>query len=792
MSPPEIQKTPPSQRPLRVLIVEDNPADAELVVALLKRAGYAIAFEVVDSTTQLQQRLSQTAWDLILSDHNLRTWTGMEALDIVRKSGRATPFIVVTATLGDEAAVEYVKQGAADYVLKHRLERLPAAVGAVLRERAHRAEAARLQEQILCAKREWELTFDTVPDPVFLLDDQCRVQRCNRAASEILGLPFSQLIGRPCYEVIHGLSEKRPDCPHTRLLQSGQQEHGDVEEPRLGKVFHSTCTPLRDPGGGLRGCVQVMRDVTERRRTEDALRESERRVREQLAELERIYGTAPVGLALFDRDLRYVRINEQLAAMDGRSAEEHIGRTAREVVPEVAEKVEPLLRNILATGEPVVGLEITTMDPETRQSRVALVSYYPLKAEDGSVRAINAVVLDVTERQLMQKQIGQLQKFEAIGQLAGGIAHDFNNVIGAILGWAEIGLEEATPQSRAHSHLQRIRDQAQRAAGLTRQLLAFARRQVLEPRNLNLNQVVSDVTSFLRKAIPANIELKLNLASDLATVHADPTQMEQIIMNFCLNARDAMSAQANGQMVVETQNTEIDEDYCRFHVYAKPGRYVLLSVSDNGVGMDAATQEHIFEPFFTTKEVGKGTGLGLATVYGIVKQHGGFTHVYSEPGHGSIFRVYLPCVPAAAEEPPPPESEPVRGGKETILVAEDHEGGREMVCEILGKLGYAVLAAANGEEAVQIFQAHRDEIALLLLDVVMPKLSGPEAFHRIEAIRPGLPVVFATGYSAEVELLNSLMEDHRHLVQKPYNPKTLARKVRQLLDRAGPSIPSTS
>src|SRR3972149_6056045 len=203
MSPSEAHKPPASQRPLRVLIVEDNPADAELVVALLKRAGYPIAYEVVDYTTQLQQRLSQTDWDLILSDHNLRTWTGAEALDILRKSGRDIPFIVVTATLGDEAAVEYIKQGAADYVLKHRLERLPAAVGTVLRERAHRAETARLQEQILCAKREWELTFDTVPDPVFVLDEQCRVQRCNRAASDVLGLPFSQLIGKPCYEVIH-------------------------------------------------------------------------------------------------------------------------------------------------------------------------------------------------------------------------------------------------------------------------------------------------------------------------------------------------------------------------------------------------------------------------------------------------------------------------------------------------------------------------------------------------------------------------------------------------------------
>jgi CheY-like chemotaxis protein len=253
-------------------------------------------------------------------------------------------------------------------------------------------------------------------------------------------------------------------------------------------------------------------------------------------------------------------------------------------------------------------------------------------------------------------------------------------------------------------------------------------------------------------------------------------------MNLCLNARDAMSAQTKGQLVVETRNVDLDQEYCRYHIYARPGQYVLLSVSDTGIGMDAATQEHIFEPFFTTKQVGKGTGLGLATVYGIVKQHGGFIHVYSEPGRGSTFRAYFPIVHAAPEKAPPPESEPVRGGNETILVAEDHEGGRGMVNEILGKLGYTVLLAANGEEAVRIFQQHREEVALLLFDVVMPKLSGPEAFQHIEAIRPGLPVVFATGYSSEAEILNSLAAEHRHLVQKPYSPRALARKVRELLD----------
>jgi CheY-like chemotaxis protein len=343
-----------------------------------------------------------------------------------------------------------------------------------------------------------------------------------------------------------------------------------------------------------------------------------------------------------------------------------------------------------------------------------------------------------------------------------------------------MGREEAPPGSRVRSHFEKIANQAERAAGLTRQLLAFARRQVLQPRSLSLNQSVTDVTNLLQKVIGEQIELKLSLAPDLPVVRADPAQLEQVLMNLCLNARDAMPE--GGQLTVETGTAEFDDEYCRRNLFARPGRYVLVTVTDTGVGMSPETLEHIFEPFFSTKEPGHGTGLGLATVYGIVQQHEGLIHVYSEPGYGSTFRVYLPIVAAATEPCRPAASEPVRGGSETILVAEDHEGGRQMVCEILTRLGYTVLAAANGEEAVRLFQQHRDQVALLLFDVVMPQLSGPDAFREIEAIRPGVPVIFATGYSAKADLPSSLAEEHRHLIQKPYSPTALARKIREVLD----------
>lgn len=376
----------------------------------------------------------------------------------------------------------------------------------------------------------------------------------------------------------------------------------------------------------------------------------------------------------------------------------------------------------------------------------------------------------------------QLEKFEAIGKLAGGIAHDFNNVIGAIMGWAELGKDEVPEGSRAAKFFQNIHAQSERAAGLTRQLLAYARRQTLEPHVINLNQIIGETTALLQKAIGENIEIKLVLAPELHTTRADPSQLEQVLMNLCFNARDAMPN--GGQLLIETHNVEMDETYTQRHEYAHPGKYVAMSVSDTGMGMDAATITRIFEPFFTTKELGKGTGLGLATAYGIVKQHEGMIEVYSEAGKGATFHVYLPVSSGAAQgRAERPADDAVRGGTETILVAEDHAGNLEMVDEMLRRLGYRVILAKDGEEAVEQFRKHQGEIAMALLDVVMPRMGGPEVYEKIRGMRPGLPVIFSSGYSQESARLASLVVQGAVLLQKPYEPRILARKVRELLDR---------
>jgi two-component system cell cycle sensor histidine kinase/response regulator CckA len=388
------------------------------------------------------------------------------------------------------------------------------------------------------------------------------------------------------------------------------------------------------------------------------------------------------------------------------------------------------------------------------------------------------------ERKQLELHVQQLQKFEAIGRLAGGVAHDFNNMIGAIMGWAEMGYDEARPESRLRQRFQKIREQSQRAAKLTAQLLAFGRRQILQPRKVNLNVLVQEEMNFLGKVIGADVEVRVLGEPELRVTMADPTQIEQVLMNLCLNARDAMPA--GGRLIIETQNVEIGEEYCRTHAYGRPGSYVLLSVSDTGTGMDAATLERIFEPFFTTKETGKGTGLGLATVYGIVKQHGGFIYVYSEPGKGTTFRIYLLADTGVHEPREAAGAEQPLKGTETILVADDHEGLRESAEEMLQALGYRTLVARNGAEALELFKANHDKIDLVLLDVVMPELGGPDVYSKMAELRPGIKVIFATGYTSEAASLMSLLEKGAVILQKPYSLTSLSQRIRSTLGREQP------
>jgi PAS domain S-box-containing protein len=416
------------------------------------------------------------------------------------------------------------------------------------------------------------------------------------------------------------------------------------------------------------------------------------------------------------------------------------------------------------------------------QKRIFESHVQPLRSSEGEIIGVVGVALDITDRQHLLDQLRQSQKMQAVGELAGGVAHDFNNLLMVVKGHAEMLLDRLPETSSLRHGIEQMQSASERAAGLTRQLLAFSRRQVLQPRVLDLNEVVSGMIQMVSRLIGANIELAFLPALDLGRVKADPSQMEQVVLNLVVNARDAMPD--GGQLTIETSNIDLDRSYAAKHPGGlEPGPYVMLTVTDTGCGMDAETRARIFEPFFTTKAQGKGTGLGLATVYGVVKQSGGFIWVYSEVGHGTTFKIHLPRVAAKVEKPlaDQVQSGPAQG-TETILFVEDEESVRELVRDYLGTIGYRVLEAADGVQALAVAAAHKGPIHMLITDVVMPRLSGRELATRLAVERGDMKVLFISGYTDDSVFRHGVLEGGVAFLQKPFNLKSLAQKVREVLE----------
>jgi two-component system cell cycle sensor histidine kinase/response regulator CckA len=406
----------------------------------------------------------------------------------------------------------------------------------------------------------------------------------------------------------------------------------------------------------------------------------------------------------------------------------------------------------------------------------------PFRGSGGEVQGAIGMALDVTDRKKLEEQFRQSQKMEAVGRLAGGIAHDFNNLLMVIQGYADLLAEQLPASDSLRRKAEQIQTAAQRATSLTQQLLAFSRRQMLAPKVLNVHGVVADMEKILRRLIGEDIELQTFSAPDLWLVKADRSQIEQVIMNLAVNARDAMPR--GGRLTIETANVDIDGSTLHPPAVLPPGNYVMLAVTDNGCGMDAETQAHIFEPFFTTKEKGKGTGLGLATVYGVVKQSGGYIWVYSEPDHGTTFKIYLPKIDvdiAGAGRDRPVDTRLLSRGSEVVLLVEDETGVRELARQYLEMSGYTVLEAEDGHTALELAGMHAGPIHLLLTDVVMPGISGRELADRVAAIRPGIKIVYMSGYTDQSVIHHGILEGDAVLLQKPFTLAALAAKLREIL-----------
>ncbi len=505
---------------------------------------------------------------------------------------------------------------------------------------------------------------------------------------------------------------------------------------------------------------------------------AERALRDANEHLAAVIQSSPLAIYTLDPTSTVLTWNRAAEALYGWQAAEVIGRP----LPTIGHDVEDhgRLRDRVLRGESLRGVEVTRRRKDGTLVNISL-SVAPLHDAAGRVAGMLSLAADVTEMRQLEVQYRQAQKMEAVGRLAGGIAHDFNNLLTAIIGTTALVLEDLGLESRVRLDIQEIEKAAKRAAGLTRQLLIFSRQQVLEPRALDLNALVGNLEKMLHRLIGEDIELRTKQAAALGAVRADPGQLEQAIVNLVVNARDAMPQ--GGRLTIETADVELDRGYVAGHVPTQPGPYVLLAISDTGVGMDGATKARLFEPFFTTKEPGRGTGLGLATVYGIVKQSGGYIWVYSELGRGTTFKIYLPRVAETPEAPESTTGTPTQvGGSETLLVVEDQEEVRKLTKRVLAARGYTVLAARNGAEALEIVDRHATQIHLMITDVVMPGMNGRELAQLACARRSDLKVLYVSGYTGEAVLQHRLLEPGVAFLQKPFTPDVLARKTREVLD----------
>jgi len=603
----------------------------------------------------------------------------------------------------------------------------------------------------------------------------------NRRLSEMLGYDKSEIEGMDHWLIYH------PDYQELTRERAKARMRGEEAPPQYevklqrkdGSAFDGEILARRIMFGDEPGIQVWVRDITERKRTEEELGASEKRFRE-------LFDEAPVGYHELDQEGKIARVNRTELKMLGYTAEEMVGRYVYEFI---TEKVSP--QSVKGKLEGKLPIESAfertyirkdgTLIPVQLEERL-------MKDREGRIIGIRTTMRDITEHKRaeaemssLQEQLRQSQKIEAIGRLSGGIAHDFNNILTTISGNAQLSLLDLKQGDPLRESIEEIRRASERAADLTRQLLAFSRRQMMEMKVLDLNHIVQGLDKMLHRLLGEDIDLVTVLPEGIGKVKADPGQIEQVIINLAVNARDAMTE--GGKLTIETADVELDEGYSHRHIAVEPGRYVMLSISDTGGGMSSEVKDRLFEPFFTTKEQGKGTGLGLSTVYGIVKQSGGNIWVYSEPGQGTTFKIYLPQVDEPLTEEKEEVVKEIPRGDETILVVEDEETVRKLAIRLLKSQGYRVLEASDGGKALLLCEKFKERIHLILTDVVMPGMSGRKLVERLKQIHPEMKALYMSGYTDNAIVHHGVLEKGINFMQKPFTLESLTRKVREALDK---------
>jgi len=766
---------------LRILFLEDDPLDAELVIATLEEAGYACQWERVETRSAFLAGLDALDYDLILADYNLPAFDGLTALQLFCERRLDLPFILVSGTLGEETAIESLKAGATDYVLKDRLSRLASAVGRALREKEEQRQRRRAEEALQDSEEKLRLIRENTTDFISIVGLDGKYIYAS-PSYKLLGYDPDELIGSDGFELLHPEDRKRM-LPMLKQVISGFFKKGATErlEIRLrdksGK-YHDTesiAKIIKDDSGRFR-ILSIVRDITERKRAEEERELLLAQIREQAKQMQQTIDTVPEGVLLLDTAQRVILANPV--------AKRHLAVLADAKLGDTLTRLGDRPLAELLTPPPTKGLWHEVKADGRTFEVIARPMENGHEPEDWVL-----VIRDVTQEREEQRRIQQQERLAAVGQLAAGIAHDFNNIMAVIVLYTRMGLGTPDIPVKLRERLETVARQAKRATDLIQQILDFSRRAVLERRPMDLTPFLKEVVKLLGRTIAENVRIDLTYGADEYTVNADPTRMQQAIMNLVVNARDAMPE--GGELgITLSRVAETDEIRCVTCGQVVEGEWVRIAVTDTGSGIPHDVLSHIFEPFFTTKEIGKGTGLGLAQVYGIVKQHEGHVDVVTTLGEGTTFVLYLPALLERQPEAPALEAEDlVQGQGETVLLVEDDATLREALVDTLELLNYRVLEATNGREALEILESpplspplggRKGGIALVLSDLVMPEMGGQALFHAMRQRGLTLPVVMLSGHPMENELKDLQGQGMAGWMLKPPNMEQLS----QLLARA--------
>jgi two-component system, cell cycle sensor histidine kinase and response regulator CckA len=765
-----MQSVAPAPLPLQILLVDDDEDDRALTSDLVSqiRLPRRAELEWASSYEAGLEALGRKASDVCLLDYRLGARDGLDLLSEARSRGCICPIVILTGQGADGTDTRAMNLGADDYLVKGDLS-VP------LLERSIRYAVVRARHvgELRASEARYRRLFEAAKDGILILAaDTGRIVDVNPFMTELTGYARQDFLGKHLWEIGPFKDTAASKDSFAELQARDFVRYDDLplkttDGRTVDVEFVSNVYRVDDAK-----VIQCnIRDITARKRIEDQLRMRDRAIQ---AVSQGILITDPLGT---DHPIIYA--SPGVTRLTGYDAAEILGRNCRFLQGKDTDPASVAVLRDAIREERSCAVELVNYrkDGGAFWNNVALS---PVRDAQGVLTNFVGVQTDVTARRQLEAQFLQAQKMEAVGRLAGGVAHDFNNLLSVVLCYAEMIASDLKAGDPMQADLEEIRTAALRATDLTRQLLAFSRQQVLETKVLNLNEVLGGMQKMLGRLLGADIEMTILPSLALGNVKVDPGQLEQIVMNLAVNARDAMPT--GGQLTIETANVELDADYASAHLEVLPGSYVELAVSDAGTGMDKATLARIFEPFFTTKDKGKGTGLGLATVFGIVKQSGGHIFVYSEPAHGTTFRIYLPRVGAKADpatfEPPAPETERLGG---TILLVEDEDQLRSIARTILRRQGYVVLDAANGGEALLICERHGATIDLLLTDVVLPRMSGRELAARLAPLRPAMKVLYMSGYTDDAILQHGIIDSGVAFLQKPITPTSLTRRVREVL-----------